>query len=267
MIQYHIYPGGARRIVTFSFDDGSQNDARLISLFDQYHLKATFHLNGKNYIGKTDEGLNAVRKIYRNHEIACHTLSHGWPSRMPNASVVAEIMDDRKILEKIAEYPVTGMSYPSGSYNQKVIQIMDSCDIDYARTVNDTQDFDLPEDFLQWHPTCHFKKAMPLAERFLRDIDSPWTKPLFYVWGHSHELITEEDWKNTEKLLQILCNNDKIWYATNGEIFDYISAQKMLKISADERMFYNPAATDVWVEKDKTRIIKIPAGTTILTDE
>ena len=108
---------------------------------------------------------------------------------------------------------------------------------------------------------------MPLAQRFLRDIDSPWKKPLFYVWGHSHELITEEDWKNTEKLLQILCNNDKIWYATNGEIFDYISAQKMLKISADERMFYNPAATDVWVEKDKTRIIKIPAGTTILTDE
>lgn len=266
MIQYHIYPGGAKRIVTFSFDDGSQNDARLISLFDQYHLKATFHLNGKNYIGKTDEELKEVRELYRNHEIACHTLSHGWPSRMPNASLVTEIMDDRRTLEQIAGYPVTGMSYPSGSYNQKVMQIMDACDIDYARTVKDTQDFDLPENFLEWHPSCHFKKAIPLAERFLKDIDSPWTKPLFYIWGHSHELTTEEDWKNTEKLLQSLCNNGKIWYATNGEIFDYISAQKMLKISADERMFYNPSAMDVWVEKDKARIIKIPAGTAIVTD-
>ena len=50
MIQYHVYPGGLKRIVTFSFDDGSQNDVRLISLFDKYSLKATFHLNGKNYI-------------------------------------------------------------------------------------------------------------------------------------------------------------------------------------------------------------------------
>lgn len=266
MIQYHIYPGGVKRIVTFSFDDGSQNDARLISLFDQYHLKATFHLNGKNYIGKTDEELKEVRELYRNHEIACHTLSHGWPSRMPNASLVTEIMDDRRTLEQIAGYPVTGMSYPSGSYSPNVIQIINSCDIDYARTVKDTQDFDLPENFLEWHPTCHFKKAMPLAERFLKDIDSPWAKPLFYIWGHSHELTTEDEWKNTERLLQTLCNNDKIWYAANGEIFDYISAQKMLKISADERMFYNPSAMDVWVEKDKSRIIKIPAGTAIVAD-
>ena len=47
MIQFHVYPGGLKRIVTFSFDDGSQNDVRLISLFDKYGLKATFHLNGK----------------------------------------------------------------------------------------------------------------------------------------------------------------------------------------------------------------------------
>lgn len=46
MLQYHIYPGGLRRIVTFSFDDGLENDARLIELFDKYNLKATFHLNG-----------------------------------------------------------------------------------------------------------------------------------------------------------------------------------------------------------------------------
>lgn len=266
MIQYHIYPGGTKRIVTFSFDDGSQNDARLICLLDQYHLKATFHLNGKTYIGKTEKELKAVREIYQNHEIACHTLSHGWPSRMSNASLVREIMDDRRILEKIAGYPVTGMSYPSGSYSMNVMQIMHACDIDYARTVKDTQDFDLPERFLEWNPSCHFKQALPLAQQFLRDVDSPWTKPLLYIWGHSHELTTEQDWQNTEKLLQTLSNHDKIWYATNREIFNYLSAQKMLKISADERIFHNPSAIDVWVEKDKSEIIKIPAGRMIVTD-
>ena len=38
------------------------------------------------------------------------------------------------------------------------------------------------------------------------------------------------------------------------------TAQSMLQISADERTFYNPTAIDVWVERNKTDIICIPAG-------
>lgn len=117
MLQYHIYPGGLKRILTFSFDDGHENDVRLISLFDKYNLKATFHLNGINCIEKSADEIEKIRDVYRNHEIACHTLSHGWPSRMPAASLVNETLRDMAILEEIVGYPVTGMSYPSGSYN------------------------------------------------------------------------------------------------------------------------------------------------------
>ena len=38
MIQYHIYPGGKRRVVTFSYDDGHANDRPLINLFNRYAL-------------------------------------------------------------------------------------------------------------------------------------------------------------------------------------------------------------------------------------
>lgn len=38
----------------------------------------------------------------------------------------------------------------------------------------------------------------------------------------------------------------------------------MLKISADETTFYNPTATDVWIERNKKDIIKIPAGQRII---
>lgn len=55
MLQFHIYPGGVKRILTFSFDDGFENDIRLISLFDKYNLKSTFHLNGKKLINKSKE--------------------------------------------------------------------------------------------------------------------------------------------------------------------------------------------------------------------
>ena len=264
MLQFHIYPGGVKRILTFSFDDGFENDIRLISLFDKYNLKSTFHLNGKKLINKSSEEKKQVYREYENHEIACHTFSHGWPARMPVSSLVSEVINDRKVLEDIAGYPVTGMSYPSGSYNSEVITVMRSCGIEYSRTVNSTYDFSLPEDFLEWNPTCHFKDAEKPAESFLNDLDSQWAKPLFYIWGHSHELKTENDWSEIERMFELLSGNDKIWYATNMEIYNYITAQKILKVSMDEKMFYNPTSTDVWVERDKTDIIKIPAGKKVI---
>ena len=268
MIQFHVYPGEKKRIVTFSFDDGSQNDVRLIELMDKYALKATFCLNGNHYMSKSEDERRYIADIYQNHEIACHTFSHGWPSRMPTASLVTEIMKDREVLESMAGYPVTGMSYPSGSYNKNVISVMDACGIDYSRTVNDTYGFELPENFLEWNPSCHFRKAEAIVDKFLKELDSQWTKPLLYIWGHSHELQTEEDWKYIENLFQKLSAcKEKIWFATNTMIVDYLSAQKMLKISTDEKMYYNPTAVDIWIEKNKQKIIKIPAGTGLREDD
>lgn len=263
MIQYHLYPGYKKRIVTFSYDDGHPNDERLIALFDSYGVRATFHLNGQKYIGASDEKLRALRERYKNHEIACHTFSHGWPARMPMQSVIRETIEDRMILEKIAGYPVTGMSYPSGSFDENVARAMSDCGIRYSRTTRDTNKFLLPEDPLMWHPTCHHRFALELCDKFLENLDSEWTNPLFYIWGHSHELRTEEDWAHIEAILKKLAGNDKIWYAANGEIIDYMNAQKQVLISADETIFTNPTAITVLLERDKTEYISVPAGTTV----
>ena len=263
MIQFHVYPGGKKRIVTFSYDDGHHNDERLVALFNKYGVKATFHLNGGKYVGKTEEELDRYRARYAGHEIACHTVTHGWPARMPLASLTNEIMEDRKILEHIAGYPVIGMSYPSGSFSDEAIVAHRACGIVYSRTVQSHKNFLLPEDFLKWHPTCHHKDALPLCDKFLRDLDSPWTHPLFYIWGHAHEFRTEEEWAVIEQILQKLSGNDKIWYATNIEIYRYMMAQRQLEISADETVFYNPTNIDVWVEKNKTEVVLIPAGETV----
>lgn len=264
MIQYHIYPGGKKRIVTFSYDDGHPNDERLAALFNSYGVKATFHLNGCNYTNCSDKELERLRKIYEGHEISCHTFSHGWPARMPHASLAAEVIRDRQILEQLAGYPVVGMSYPSGSYSSEVISVLDSCGIVYSRTTKSTKNFYLPENPLEWHPSCHHRDALELCDRFLENIDSEWTHPLFYIWGHSHELRSDADWEHIEEILRRIGKNDKIWYATNIEIHDYTVAQKQLRISLDERIFINPTAIDLWVEKDKKMIIRIPAGETVV---
>ena len=97
----------------------------------------------------------------------------------------------------------------------------------------------------------------------MRTLDSEWTQPLFYVWGHSHEMRAESDWEYMERLVSTVAGSDKIWYATNIEIYDYLTAARSLRVSADESLIYNPAHLDVWVEKDKREIIRVPAGETI----
>lgn len=70
-----------------------------------------------------------------------------------------------------------------------------------------------------------------------------------------------------ESVLRLLSGSDKIWYATNLEIYDYMTAQRQLRVSADETILHNPTAIDVWVEKDRKEIIHIPAGKTVYLKE
>ena len=69
--------GRSKKDSHLQLDDGFENDIRLISLFDKYNLKSTFHLNGKKLINKSKEEKKQVYREYKNHEIACHTFSHG----------------------------------------------------------------------------------------------------------------------------------------------------------------------------------------------
>ena len=263
MIQFNVFPNGKKRVVTFSYDDGNKNDIRLVDIFNAHGVKATFHLNAMNHQNLTEAEKEEIRSLYKGHEIACHTFSHGWPARMPMISVINEVVKDRLVLEDIAGYPVVGMSYPSGSYNEDVITAMKCAGIVYSRTTKSTDNFPIPDDFMQWHPSCHHKNALSICDNFMEYLDSEWTHPIFYIWGHSHEFRCEDDWQVMEQILDKISGSDKIWYATNIEIYNYITAQRQLIVGANEKMFYNPASIDVWIEKDKKDIIKIPAGKTV----
>ena len=264
MIQYNIFPGGVKRIVTFSYDDGPENDARLVELFNKYGVKGTFHLNSIKYVGKTEEELDVFRKLYEGHEISCHTVHHGWLNRMLPASIISEVMEDRRMLEHIAGYPVIGMSYPYGEYDANVIEVLRACGIVYSRTTGKAQHaMELPKDFLEWHPTCHHNDIGNYIDSFMNNLDASWRSPLFYIWGHSYEFDTEEKWaKLEEQIARLASARDKIWFATNIEIYNYVKAQRALVISADEKIIYNPSLITVWVKKESD-VIRIEPGETV----
>lgn len=264
MIEQLIFPEGKKAAATFSYDDGCEGDVRLIGIFDRYGVKGTFHLNGSHLQGKSDDELREFGKRYEGHEIACHTFSHGFPTVMPVPSLVREVWKDREILEKVAGYPVVGMSYPFGDYNPKVEEVFRNCGILYSRTVHSGPSFRVPENFLEWHPSCHHSQADETVDRFFENLKSNWPFPLLYIWGHAFEFRTEEDWAKIEGVVKKLSERRaEIWFATNLEIYDYVQAVKALRISADETLFSNPSRLDVWVKRGYDEILKIPAGQTV----
>lgn len=249
MIQFNVFSEGLSRIVTFSYDDGPENDARLVELFNKYGVKGTFHLNSRKYLDKTEEELDAIGKLYEGHEISCHTVHHGWLNRMLPASIISEVMEDRKLLERIAGYPIVGMSYPYGTYDDAAIEAIRACGIVYCRTtLKEHHALELPRNFLTWHPTCHHKEIGQYINSYIKNIDRSWSSPLFYIWGHSYEFDGQDNWNVIEELAEKLGGREDVWYATNIEIYDYMDAYNRLVTTLDRRSVYNPSVIPVWFE-------------------
>ena len=266
MICYRIFPGGKRGAVTFSFDDGPKEDEGVIALLNKYGLKGTFHLNAIWHKDADEKERERLRALYLGHEVACHTFSHGFPRLMPPASLTVEILRDRKVLEGIFGYPVIGMSYPFGDYDDEVVSAMRASGIVYSRTTRNALNAVYPDSPLTWAPSCHHTSALEVWKKVYPKFGTEWTKGIFFVWGHSFEFKTEEDWATFEGVLAEVSGKDNVWYATLIDIYNYTTAQKNLQISLDERIFYNPSSIDVWVERDNKDIIHVPAGKTVVVE-
>lgn len=266
MILYQLFPNGKKFALTFSYDDGRTHDRRLVKILNRHGLKGTFHLNSAKF-GVDGRYVTAdeVPSLYKGHEISCHTAHHYMPVQLPLPALFEECITDRQALESLAGYPVTGMSYPFGNYDDSVISTMQSAGIVYSRTTQAHHSFKLPTDFMTWHPTCHHRDCVADGEKFLNLIkaNKHYTGlSLFYVWGHSYEFDDNQNWELIEGFAERMGGREEIWYATNMEIYRYLTALKQLVISASGKQLYNPTATTLWVMADG-KPISICAGETV----
>ena len=264
-----LFPNGKPKALTFSYDDGEKQDIRLCQLFNKYGLKGTFNLNSGFMSVEPSESsskvaLSQIPEVYAGHEVAVHTVNHPFLERMTTVEIAAEILEDRRTLEKYTGYVVRGMAYPFGTYNDDVIRVAKDLGIAYSRGVHSHYGFGIPPKWLEMPATCHqeYDKIFDLAEKFINSkATADWRGAngwLFYIWGHSYEYRTEEDWERMEKLCALLANREEIWYATNIEIYDYVEAYRSLCFSADLESAYNPSGIDVWL-MHKGKVHKIPA--------
>ncbi|WP_163539866.1 polysaccharide deacetylase family protein [Gracilibacillus sp. YIM 98692] len=256
------FPEGRHKVLTLSYDDGRGADRRLVDIFNQHGIKATFHINS-GLLGEGDRiPAEEIPSLYQGHEVSAHTVTHPTIERSPKEQIIQEIIEDRKVLENIVGYTVRGLSYPNGSYNSLIQDMLPYLGIEYARTVHSTGNFAMPDNFVEWNPTCHHNRnLLELAETFVHLHKKQYLN-MFYVWGHSYEFDNDQNWHLIEEFSQYIGNRSEIWYATNIEIVDYVNAFRNLKFSADSRFVYNSSAISVWLNVDG-QVVEVKSGSQI----
>ena len=225
---------GKMKALTFSYDDGVTQDRRLVELFDRYGLKATFNINSE-LLGKPGtlwrENMwvdhNKIRpeevgELYRNHEVAVHTLTHPHLTELEEPEIIRQVEEDRINLERLTGKAVVGMAYPGGGINndERVAAVIrDHTAMKYARTITSCGHFDVQQDLHRFQPSVYhieFDRMTELGESFLKL--QPDTPQIYYIWGHSYELDYHDTWGKFEEFCRMMSGRDDIFYGTNCEV-------------------------------------------------
>lgn len=267
------FPDFKEKALTLSYDDGVIYDEKLIEILNRYGIKCTFNINSGVFAEK-DVGRRLTKEraiaLYKNsgHEVAVHGVKHFSLAEVPEEIAVAEVLEDRKNLEETFGCIVKGMAYANGSFNDETVEILKRCGVKYARTTVSTEKFNIPEDWLRLPATCHHNnpRLSELADEFLKDTTGYFLRrnpKLFYLWGHSYEYNDNNNWEVIENFAKKAGNRTDVWYATNGEVYDYVQAFNRLEFSVDGKLIRNTSNIDVYLNYLYDKKVKIPAGETV----
>lgn len=254
-----LFPGFLRKALTVSYDDGVQQDRRLIDILKANGIKGTFNLNAERFNDEErafPEGtvhrpmaLREALEVYPDSgmEIACHGYTHPFMDKLSEACAAYETVKCRERLEAIFGRIVRGMAYPMGTTDDKTVEALRAAGIAYCRTTVATGKFSIPTDWLRMPATCHHfdSRIDALADKFVGPNNEyyPW---LFYIWGHAYEFDFDNTWDKIEALYKKLGNLPDVWYATNIEIYEYVTAYRSLVFNITGTTVYNPTSVTVY---------------------
>lgn len=281
------YPGGKTKAVTFSYDDGCREDLKTVKVLDNYGMKGTFNINSAGILNNT-EGFHLTEEEIREkilnqgHEVAVHGQWHKAPGLVRPIDGIQDVLNGRKDLERMFNRIIRGMAYPDSgilcflnqSSYENIKRYLKDLDIVYSRTLgSDNYEFELPADWYQWMPTAHHDNPHILewAKEFVEmDVNNQYCASrrakLFHVWGHSFEFERNNNWEQLESICEILAHKEDIWYATNMEIYEYVTAFETLIFSADGSKVYNPTLKELWFDNDRTLYCIKPGETIDIKD-
>lgn len=244
-----------RKYFCWSFDDGLEQDKKIIPILKEYGLGATFHLNSglfgdKTYIGRIgDLGIlekpaasfdpaarhilpyvphfripaDEVCQVYAGFEIAAHTVSHVNLARVPESERRAQVENDVKALAEKFGQPVIGLAYPYGMGASQSCDILQAAGIQYARTAKSVPGFRFPQDPLAmplscWHVSA---KTFESLDAFFK-ADAAGDDLFFLMFAHGYEFdfgTKESNWNKFKRICEAVAAQDDVIACSIGEAF------------------------------------------------
>lgn len=239
----------------WNFDDGLEQDKRIIEILKKYGMGATFNINSGMYGDKTYESRikelgfwetpidkylarkhhilpavehfripeNEVLEVYEGFEIASHTLTHQNLRFAGKRAIKKEVAEDVKNLSEKFGREIVGFAYPYGMFSKAAKKILKKNGIKYARTVASTDSFEFPKDPMELPMTSWTIKedALEKVERFIAA--EPVDDDLFFLmFSHGYEFdfgTKEANWEKFEKICEMVAAHDDIICCSTEEAF------------------------------------------------
>lgn len=203
-----------RVIVTTSWDDGAQEDLKILALLKKYNLKGTFYIPQKIDHFVYDKPLvrlndKQIKKISHEQEVGAHTLTHQYFNVLDELEIEKEIFESKKWLEELIGQKVAVFAYPGGVFNSVALEKVAQAGFLGGRTVECFKT--MVEDNFRMGVTM---LAYPMFPRS-RD----WS--LFFRLKKYLERLSER--KNSLREMEIASSPFASWSDLSMKLFDFVS--------------------------------------------
>lgn len=244
-----------KKYFTLSFDDGLEQDKKIIALMKKYALKGTFNLNAGlfgtygevkgigtfafqdleqgtkhawpfSYVPHNRIPKSEILEVYKGMEIASHSYKHEALGRIPAGKMKESIDRDLKELEALTDQKIEGHAYASGSVSEETMNYLNKKGILYARGAFPGNSFEFPDNPLNYNPTNAIAnaKTLQLIEKF-KKAEAGDKDLLLFLWGHGYEFDYGKkyhNWTFLEQVFNVIAGEDDIIYCTNRDAFLHI---------------------------------------------
>ena len=227
-------------VVTTSWDDGHELDAKLALELDAHGFSGTFYVSPQSAEIPAERRIRSgtLCDLSRRFEIGSHTLTHPHLTRLPLADAAREITVGNEAVQNAIGMPVTAFCYPYGAYHAHHVELVRAAGFVVARTIRRFST-EAAADPLQLGTTTH--AARYLADgwrvarrcRTVRQACTMWGNwdvlarqlfqeataggGVFHLWGHSWEIEAHDDWSRLRSLLRYIAGHD-VTFVTNREL-------------------------------------------------
>ena len=216
------------KYLVFSIDDGTVFDKKSIEIFDKYGVHATFNLNSgmDDFVWYFNDEIPIRRLVlkdnvalYKNHEVASHSLTHPYLDSCDEQEVIRQVNEDINNLENIFHRKITSFATPfRTSGNRETDIIKNNCPVNNIRISCVDESMEVPSDLYNIKITAlDINRAFGLLPEFLNRKEG-----VFIYAGHSYDFEVKTSFERLEEFIKEVLKHDDIKIVTMSELVDIL---------------------------------------------